>query len=621
MTGVRSRRVAGETEFSLHLAERAVSQCLVDSRHGPCDIDLVIAANISRQDSALTCSIEPTTASVLRSRFGLRNAAAFDLRNGCAGVFTAILVVNEMIRCGDINRALVVSGEYTTVLTATAQRELRGIRDPRLACLTLGDAGVCLLLEQGDGLEFMDLYTVPEYAHLCLAHWADSSGQVMLTDSVALARVAMTESAKHLRALVADCLVVEDSDYVIPHQTSSQSILEGSKVVNQVFGRTVFRQDNVVDNIARRGNTATTSHWVALNDLIEGQVLIPGHRVLFGVQASGITIGHAQYRVGEFVVRSRSGQVPGRTLPIPARITGSTGVLYRRIPEGDRVRIRSAATHTCRADKNIENVALAARAVERTLGADGVDVMSLLLYCGVYRKGFVAEPALSALVAQEVGLKGFCRTNGTSPLLVFDLMNGPPGILTSCLVAGRLMLSRDGVAVVAASEYNESRVAGQALDVASMGSALVLERSPDSTGFRSFHFSSYPEHLEGYSSHAEAGPRGPRLHVRSDSRLQQLYVEVLTRSVRDLFQRERLTPDDFQVFHGPALQPEFSARLAACLEVDAAMLAPSRHGDPFTSAPAASWEASRGREFPGGSLGLFMTVGPGIEVGCATYVF
>lgn len=30
MTGVRSRRVAGGTEFSLDLAQRAVSQCLAD---------------------------------------------------------------------------------------------------------------------------------------------------------------------------------------------------------------------------------------------------------------------------------------------------------------------------------------------------------------------------------------------------------------------------------------------------------------------------------------------------------------------------------------------------------------------------------------------------------------
>ena len=620
-TGVRSRHVAGETEFSLDLACRAVAQCLERSRHDSSDIDLIIAANISRQDSAKTCSIEPTTASVLRSRFGLHNAAAFDLTNGCAGVFTAILVVNELIRYGDIKRALVVSGEYITALTETAQRELRDIRDPRLACLTLGDSGVCLLLQEGEGLEFMDLYTVPEHADLCLAHWADSSGPIMLTDSVTLARAAIIEWANQLRTLVLNGSVADDPDYVIPHQTSSKSILEASRVVGQVFGHAVFRQDRIVDNLARRGNTATTSHWVALNDLIEDSALISGQRLLFGVQASGITIGFAQYRVGRLALRSHSRQVFRRPAPIPARKTGSTDGLYRRICAGDRVRIRTAATYTSSLERDLDNVKLAARAAERTVGTGRAGLIGLLLYCGVYRKNLVAEPALSALVAKELALKGSCQSNGTDPMLAFDVMNGPPGVLIACLIAGRLLLSRDGVAVVAASEYHETQVAGQALDVAGMGSSLVLERSPDATGFRSFHFSSYPEYLERFSSHAEPGPSGPRLYVRSDSRLQEFYVEALTRSVHAMLQRERLTPGDFQVFFAPALEPESLARLAASLNLEAPRIVVSRHANAFTSAPAASWEASRCRGFPKGSLGLFMTVGPGIEVGCATYVF
>ena len=621
MTGIRSRRVAAETEFSLDLAKRAVSQCLADSRHGPCDIDLIIAANISRQDSALTLRIEPTTASILRSWFGLHRAVAFDLVNACAGVFTAILVVDELIRRGDIKRALVVSGEHITRLTAAAQRELRGIRDPRLACLTVGDAGVSLLLEQGDGLEFMDLYSVPEYADLCLAHWTDAFGPIMLTDSAALARVAMTESANHLFALVQDHRVVDDPDYVIPHQTSSQSILEASRVVDQVFGRAVFRRDSIVDNLLRRGNTATASHWVALNDLIEADALAPGQRVLFGVQASGITIGLAQYRVGEFAARRRDGLVPGFMPPIPPSTTGGSGGLYRSISKGDRVRIRAASTYTCSQNTDADNVKVAARAVERTVGPGKADIIGLLLYCGVYRKDFVAEPALSTLVAQEIGLKGSSLGRGTGPLLAFDVMNGPPGVLNACLIAGRLLLSRDGVAAVAASEYNETQVAGQTLGIASMGSAVLLERSLDATGFRSFFFSSYPQHLERYSSYAEGGPHGPRLRVKSDSRLHEAYVDALARSVRCMLHRERLTSEDFQVFFAPALKPELMARLAAALEVNSSRLVTSGHVDLFTSGPAASWEASRDTDFPRGSLAMFLTVGPGIEVGCATYQF
>ena len=175
--------------------------------------------------------------------------------------------------------------------------------------------------------------------------------------------------------------------------------------------------------------------------------------------------------------------------------------------------------------------------------------------------------------------------------------------------------------MVAASEYTATPVIGQGLGVASMGSALVLERSLGVTGFRSFYFDSYPEHLEQYSSHVEAGQAGLQIHVTSDPRLQNFYVEVLTRSVRAMLRRERLTLDDFQVIFAPELKPEFLAQLAASLEVKETSMVTSGQGNLFTSGPAASWEAAQARGMRAGDLGLFLTVGPGIEVACASYAF
>jgi len=313
MTGIATRRMAGDGEYSVDLAKAAVARCLAQSRHHPSAIDLVVAANISKQDAPLNYNIEPTTATVLRKHFGLHGAAAFDLGNACAGVFTAILVVDELIRRGDIRRALVVSGEYITHLTATAQRELEGSHDQRLACLTLGDAGVCLLLEQGTGFEFLDLYTVPEHADLCTAHAAETYGAIMFTDSVALARAALRDIVAHFHALMTGGRVVDDPLYYIPHQTSSNSIKEAARLMNRRFGRRMCHTGNMVDNLKHRGNTATTSHWVALKDLIDGTAVRPGQRVMFSIQASGITIGVAQYRVGEFAAGAN-----GRGAPQPA---------------------------------------------------------------------------------------------------------------------------------------------------------------------------------------------------------------------------------------------------------------------------------------------------------------
>ena len=626
MTGIATRRMAGDGEFSVDLAKAAVARCLAQSRHHPSTIDLVVAANISKQDAPLNYNIEPTTATVLRKHFGLHGAAAFDLGNACAGVFTAILVVDELIRRGDIRRALVVSGEYITHLTATAQRELEGSHDQRLACLTLGDAGVCLLLEQGPGFEFLDLYTVPEHADLCTAHSAETYGAIMFTDSVALARAALRDIVAHFHALMSGGRVMDDPLYFIPHQTSSNSIKEATRLMNRRFGRRVCHTGNMVDNLKHRGNTATTSHWVALKDLIDGTAVRPGQRVLFSIQASGITIGVAQYRVGEIAAGANGrGHQPAAAAPAPAPEPGGGAGdgWYRAIPVGERVRIAAAAT--CRpADEGAcGSVTLAARAAARVLAAGAAPDLALLVYSGVYREAFISEPALATLVARELGLTGSCTDAGTRQLLAFDLMNGPPGVLMACQVAGRLLLSRGGTGVVATSEYGETPVAGQPpLAVASAGSALRLERSPDATGFRSFYFASRAEHLERYHAYAQTDTAGPpRLRVVSDPRLQDYYLEALAAGVGALLRQERRTLDDFAVILPPQISPRFLDRLAAALELDPARLVACGTEDLFTSAAAAGWEAVPARAAQPGALGLFLAVGPGIEVACASYRF
>ena len=626
LTGIRSRRMAGETEFSVDLARNAITRCLAASRYGAADIDLIVAANISKQDSALAFNLEPTTAAVLRRHFGLHRALAFDLSNACAGVFTAIMVVDELIRRGDVRRALVVSGEYITHLTTTAQRELHGLHDERLACLTLGDAGVCLLLEQGDGFDFIDIYTVPEHADLCIAHSAESHGAIMFTDSVTLARAGIAEVVTQYDEVVADGRVITDPRYFIPHQTSSNSIKEATRATNRRLGRRICRTDNMVDNLRHRGNTATTSHWVAVRDLIDAAAVEPGDRVLFSITASGITVGLAQYRVEEFAARQGNGApvpaAPPAPAPVPDRAERG---YYRTIPAGERVRIAAAAT--CTPDSGAErgNVKLAAAAVRRALEAGSVpdDHPELLVYSGVYREAFISEPALATMVAKELGIKGSRVDRNTRPFLAFDVMNGPPGVLMACQVAGRLLLSRDGVAVVAASEFGETVVDGQSpLGLASAGSALVLERSPGRAGFRSFFADIHPEYLDWYRAYAytdESGP--PRLRVDRDERWTERLPGAVADSVSAMLRRECLSLDDFAVIFPPQLGPLFADRLVAALGVEQSRFVPCGGGNLFTSAPAAGWEAARERAVEPGSLGLFVAAGAGIEVACATYEF
>ena len=148
LTGISSRRMAGEVEFSIDLAKKAVARCLARSRYRPADIDLLICCNISRYDGPVRVSFEPSTAIKLKDHFGFDQAVALDVTNACAGLFTGIYIADSLIKQDSFKRCMVVSGEYITHLTQTAQREIKDFLDSRLACLTLGDAGAALILEK-----------------------------------------------------------------------------------------------------------------------------------------------------------------------------------------------------------------------------------------------------------------------------------------------------------------------------------------------------------------------------------------------------------------------------------------------------------------------------------------
>ena len=174
LTGIKHRRVAADGEFSIDLARQAVADCLARSSYRPAEIDLLISCSISRYDGPEHKFVfEPSTAARLRDQCGLDNALAFDITNACAGMFTGIAIADAFLQTGLVGRAMVVSGEYITHISETAQREIEGPMDPRLACLTVGDAGAAVILERGPnnraGFHDIDIATLSRYAPMCIA--------------------------------------------------------------------------------------------------------------------------------------------------------------------------------------------------------------------------------------------------------------------------------------------------------------------------------------------------------------------------------------------------------------------------------------------------------------------
>ena len=288
LTGIKNRRVVGEDEFSIDLARKAAEDCLARSSYRREEIDLVIACNISRRDGlGHRFTFEPSTAPRLVDQCGLVNALAFDISNACAGMFTGITVADAFLQTGLIRSAMVVSGEYISHLTETAQKEIEGPMDSRLACLTLGDAGAAVILKLGPnnrvGFHDIDISTLSRYAKLCIAKATEGpgGGAIMVTDSVmSTANAVGVRCPTVLAVMQRHGWRPETCDHVLMHRTST-SINDAVAAINRMCGQGAAHRGNTIYNLAERGNTASTTHFVALNDYILSDRIKSGDDSLF----------------------------------------------------------------------------------------------------------------------------------------------------------------------------------------------------------------------------------------------------------------------------------------------------------------------------------------------------
>jgi len=630
MTGIRTRRVVGEGEFAIDLAEKALRDCLAHSRHAPEDVDLLICASISRLDAPSAMTYEPSTAMTLRQRCGLAGALAFDVTNACAGMFTALYLVDQLIQLGAIRRGIVVSGEYITHLTATAQREIKSFLDPQLASLTLGDAGAAVLLEAAPcddvGFHGLDLYTVAKFSPMCVAKPSRGGGGTMATDTIQATAAGLEHMTIHSTNMMnRSHLPGEAYRHVIPHQTSRTSMNEGISEIARLFHKNVA--ELLIDNLPERGNTASTSHFVALRDQILKGRIQSGDSAVFCISGSGMTVGTALYTFDDLPDRLRG------TAPKPSAPVAVTAPTSNADPIGKPPRVAIEAIGTAMATPwQVQNTTrqMLVRAGEACLERSACDrrEIDLLVSVGVYRTDYIAEPAIATLAAADLKINDDCGPEDQQRTFAFDLYNGALGFLNACHVcAGLIKAGRHRRAMIVAAEVenNTQTTSPDRLGLKETASAVILQADGDGLqGFGEFHFRGFLEYLDDFQSATALCEGETRVAIRRSPKLEEHYLQCLAVAVEEFLAREGIEPSRIAAVFPPQISPEFIRQLAEALGIDASrcVTVADGSGDLFTSSlPAALWRA-RGKQLVGpGDLGLLLGVAPGIQVGCALYHF
>ena len=293
MSGIRERRFFEPGTRPSTIASRAGARAIDRSGVERERIGCVVHAAVCRD------FLEPATASVVHHALELPPACVpFDLSNACLGFANAMAVTGAMIERGEIEAALVVSGEDGGPLVEATLKALA--EDPRAdraalkrahASLTIGSAGAAAVLARRGGARrpawrLLGGAALSDTQHhvLCQGdHEAGQGGPLMETDSEAMLQAGNALAKRTFEAFLAELgWTRADVDRVVTHQVGSVH----RKLLFETLELDPARDFPTVETL---GNTGSAALPVSFSMAEEAGFLRPGQKVAMLGIGSGLS--------------------------------------------------------------------------------------------------------------------------------------------------------------------------------------------------------------------------------------------------------------------------------------------------------------------------------------------
>ena len=290
MTGIKERRFWDADFKASQASYLAGEKVLKKSQFNRDAIDLLVHSAVCRD------RLEPATASYVHNLLGLANTVQiFDVSNACLGFLNAMTIAASMIESGQIERALICSGEngrplVDNTIKALQNPELtRQTIKPYFANLTIGAGAVAAVLCRkdlidGDVLILHSASVASDTRHNQLCE-GDASGNAleMQTDSEALLEAGIKVAKMAWASFVKESgWTHETADRIFTHQ------------VGKAHTRALFNALNL--NMAKDystfeflGNVGSVSCPITLAHAIENGAFAVGEKAtLLGI-GSGLS--------------------------------------------------------------------------------------------------------------------------------------------------------------------------------------------------------------------------------------------------------------------------------------------------------------------------------------------
>ncbi len=288
--GIKERRLCKHdtqpSELAIPAAKKAIKQANID----PKDIGLVIFCGIEKDYS------EPATAHNVQDQLELKAKYAFDVSNACYGFVDSMKIASNFIQNGDIQYALICTGETPgKILKAAVDHLKKGtdLREARniLGALSVGDAGGAAIigksLNDQSGFQLFNSFVDSKHTQKCVYKIGSDgmpSGQ-MLMGPITNAIVRAHEG------LIDDTLIKlgwKDFDWMLSHQM-------GKKPFDRISSLKGVGQKKMIKTFDKLGNITSATFPVNFEKLCRSGKVSSGDRIGACFAGSGLAIGQIGY--------------------------------------------------------------------------------------------------------------------------------------------------------------------------------------------------------------------------------------------------------------------------------------------------------------------------------------
>ncbi|MFH1983595.1 MAG: beta-ketoacyl-ACP synthase III [Pseudomonadota bacterium] len=262
----------------------------------PQDLDLIVFATMTPDVNV------PGAGPFLQHRLGAKNVPALDIRQQCTGFLHGLEICDAYIRSEKAQKILLVGAEYQS-------RYLELSTENRDTAVIFADGAGAVCIEAIETTEKVGiiasvLHADGRYADALRAGMpARKSGKAIsptviankehfpYMDGKTVFKKAVTLLPKVTEELLAKAgIEIEDLDMVIPHQANLR--------INEAFrSRMGIPEEKIYNNIQRYGNTTAATIPIALDELMEKNMLKPGDTIMFIGLGAGLTWGGVIYKL------------------------------------------------------------------------------------------------------------------------------------------------------------------------------------------------------------------------------------------------------------------------------------------------------------------------------------